>query len=67
MQIINRQNHFKDKSLLCCDCGEAFTFTAGEQEYFLAKSLSVPKRCHFCRDRRKRTLLPDQGVRHDQA
>ena len=65
MQIINSQSHIKDKSLQCVDCGAAFTFTAGEQEYFTAKMLSVPKRCPKCRDRRKRTLLPDSGARHD--
>jgi hypothetical protein len=55
---------FTDKILRCCDCGESFVFTAGEQAYYRSKGLSEPKRDKACRARRKRTLLPDpEGVR----
>ncbi len=41
---------FTDKTLICKDCNCEFLFTAGEQEFFHAKSLiNVPKRCHNCR------------------
>jgi len=53
---------FKDKTIRCCDCGQSFVFTAGEQSYFYSKSLSIPKRCKSCRELRKRTLLPDLEV-----
>ena len=59
------QHTFNDKILRCCDCGESFIFTAGEQAYYKSKELSEPHRCKFCRDRRKRTLLPDPEVRLD--
>ncbi len=45
---------FEDKSLQCADCGETFTFTAGEQEFFQSKGYTnEPKRCPACRQNRK--------------
>jgi hypothetical protein len=64
MHEINGQV-FIDKILKCLDCGESFVFTAGEQAYFRSKSLSAPRRCQPCRNRRKRTLLPDPEVCND--
>lgn len=58
---LNRQR-FRDKVLHCCDCGQSFVFTAGEQAYFTSKSLSEPKRCRPCRELRKRTLIPAPEV-----
>jgi len=41
---------FQDKSLQCSDCGQQFTFTAGEQEFFESKGFTnEPKRCPTCR------------------
>ena len=41
---------FEDKQLQCCDCANAFVFSAGEQEFFATKGLSnQPKRCENCR------------------
>ncbi|MCC7530005.1 MAG: zinc-ribbon domain containing protein [Candidatus Melainabacteria bacterium] len=41
---------FEDKTLSCKDCQQAFTFTAGEQEFYAAKKLTnEPKRCLDCR------------------
>lgn len=51
----------KNKQILCLDCGATFTFTIGEQRYFLSKGLSEPKRCRACRERRRFTLVPDNG------
>ncbi|MBM4461762.1 MAG: hypothetical protein FJ012_00305 [Chloroflexi bacterium] len=56
-----KKPHFRDKVLRCCDCGREFTFTAGEQVYFHSKSLSEPKRCKPCRQRRRTTLVPDHN------
>jgi CxxC-x17-CxxC domain-containing protein len=40
----------QDKSLVCFDCGAAYTFTAEEQEAFRAKGHNhPPKRCPACR------------------
>ncbi len=45
---------FEDKSLQCADCGAAFTFSAGEQEFFESKGYTnEPKRCPACRQSRK--------------
>jgi hypothetical protein len=45
---------FKDMKLSCADCGEEFTFTAGEQKYFLEKAYDIPRRCVKCRAIRKK-------------
>jgi len=42
-----------DKDLVCKDCGQSFTFTAGEQEFFQTRGFSEPIRCKSCRDVRK--------------
>ncbi len=47
------------KCLVCVDCGADFTFTVGEQRYFLSKGLSIPKRCKPCREKRRATLVPE--------
>ena len=41
---------FQDKTLTCRDCGQQFTFTAGEQEFYQSKGLAnEPGRCADCR------------------
>ena len=41
---------FEDKTLTCRDCGEAFVFTAGEQEFYQEKGFTnEPTRCPNCR------------------
>jgi CxxC-x17-CxxC domain-containing protein len=42
-----------DTTLTCRDCGQAFTFTAGEQEFFASRGFSEPSRCASCRSARK--------------
>ena len=45
---------FEDKTLQCTDCGENFTFSAEEQEFFQSKGYTnEPKRCPACRAARK--------------
>ncbi|MBA4182046.1 MAG: hypothetical protein C0506_15760 [Anaerolinea sp.] len=45
---------FADKILTCSDCGAAFTFTAGEQEFHQSKGFSnEPRRCPDCRAARR--------------
>ncbi len=45
---------FQDKSIQCSDCGTAFTFSAGEQEFFESRGYTnEPKRCPPCRQARK--------------
>ncbi len=43
-----------DKTLTCGECGDQFTFTVGEQEFFASKGFTnEPKRCTQCRGARK--------------
>ena len=44
---------YTDKTLSCQDCGQEFTFTADDQEFFAGKGYSEPKRCPDCRRARK--------------
>jgi CxxC-x17-CxxC domain-containing protein len=45
---------FADRTLTCRDCGQAFTFTSGEQEFFAQKGFtSDPSRCPTCRASRR--------------
>ena len=45
---------YADKVLNCRDCGQAFTFTAGEQEFHASKGFeNEPSRCQECRAIRK--------------
>jgi len=42
-----------DKTLTCRDCGQAFTFTSGEQDFYASRGFSEPSRCPDCRAARK--------------
>ena len=60
---------FQDRELTCRDCGGAFVFTAGEQEFYASKGLqNDPVRCPSCRATRKmmrpedRDETPQYGV-----
>jgi CxxC-x17-CxxC domain-containing protein len=45
---------YTDKILTCSDCGAAFTFTAGEQEFHASKGFTnEPRRCPDCRQSRR--------------
>lgn len=60
---------YEDKILKCRDCGQEFTFTAGEQEFYAERGFNnAPSRCKACRDAKKsaakpaRNLLPPRYV-----
>ena len=38
-----------DITLTCRDCGQPFTFTEGEQDFYNSKGYSQPTRCASCR------------------
>ncbi len=45
---------YEDKTLVCKECGQDFTFTAGEQEFSAEKGFqNEPARCRDCRMARK--------------
>jgi len=53
---------FEDKLLQYSDCGQEFTFTAGEQEFYSSRGLqNEPKRCPECRRARKSERFGDGG------
>ena len=45
---------YRDRILTCRDCGQDFTFTSGEQEFYASKGLTnTPSRCPSCRAARR--------------
>ena len=42
-----------DTILTCRDCGQSFTFTSGEQDFYASRGFSEPSRCADCRAARK--------------
>ena len=45
---------YEDKTLTCTECGQAFTFTADDQQYHADKGyMNEPKRCTSCRQARR--------------
>lgn len=45
----------EDRTLTCRDCGEEFTFTAGEQRFYMERGLlNDPQRCATCRAAKRR-------------
>jgi CxxC-x17-CxxC domain-containing protein len=45
---------YEDKTLVCKECGQEFTFTAGEQQFYAEKGFqNEPQRCKACRDAKK--------------
>ena len=46
--------NYADKTLTCRECGQPFTFTAGEQEFYQTHGLMhEPSRCPECRTARR--------------
>ena len=45
---------YQDKQIQCVECGNSFTFTVREQEFFASKGYAnEPKRCLNCRQKRR--------------
>src|SRR4051794_41814351 len=42
-----------DMTLTCRDCGQGFTFTSGEQDFYASRGFSEPTRCADCRAARR--------------
>src|SRR5260221_12565132 len=46
--------NYQDRTLTCRDCGQDFTFTVGEQEFYASRGLTnLPGRCPDCRAARR--------------
>jgi CxxC-x17-CxxC domain-containing protein len=53
---------YADQTLTCRDCGLAFTFTAGEQDFYASRGFTnTPSRCPDCRAARKAERGGDGG------
>ena len=53
---------FEDKTLECSDCGNEFTFSAEEQEFFQSRGYTnEPNRCPECRQARKSERYGSSG------
>ncbi len=56
---------YSDKTLTCRDCGQTFTWSAGEQEFYAQRGLTnEPGRCPDCRaqSRQRRDARPGAGA-----
>lgn len=54
---------YEDKILKCRDCGQEFTFTAGEQEFYAERGFNnAPSRCKACRDAKKSAAKPARNL-----
>ena len=59
---------FQDRTLTCRDCGQQFTFTAGEQEFYQSRGLvNEPGRCQNCRSARKQSRGDSGGYAYSTA
>jgi CxxC-x17-CxxC domain-containing protein len=52
---------FEDRTLVCEDCSEEFTFSADEQQFFYERGFQSPKRCKSCRQKRKMSRTDSSG------
>ncbi|HEY1354475.1 MAG TPA: zinc-ribbon domain containing protein [Ktedonobacteraceae bacterium] len=58
---------YQDRILTCRDCGQEFTFTSGEQEFFASKGLTnAPSRCPECRKARRGNSFSSARPRSEQ-
>jgi len=54
-----------DRTLVCKDCGNEFTFTDGEQEFYKEKGLqNEPQRCPDCRKAKKAAFNRNRAPRN---
>lgn len=57
----------QDQQLTCKDCGNTFTWTVGEQEFYKAKGFdNQPTRCPDCRKKRKAEKMGSRGDRGER-
>lgn len=57
IQMSKTSSEFEDTSIVCIDCIQEFTWTAGEQIFFREKNLeNPPKRCKECKKAKNRRL-----------
>lgn len=42
-----------DRTVLCVDCGAAFTLSDLQQKFYIERGLALPRRCESCRAKRR--------------
>jgi DNA-directed RNA polymerase subunit RPC12/RpoP len=58
---------YKDKTLVCKDCGKDFVFTSGEQAFYAEKGFqNEPVRCPDCRKARKASRFNNRRDNEDR-
>lgn len=59
---------FSDQQLTCVDCGNQFTWTASEQQFYSDKGFTnPPKRCPDCRAKKKANFGDSRGGGHHHS
>ncbi len=56
-----------DQILTCKDCGQQFTWTVSEQEFYASKGFSAPVRCPECRRKLKEQKQGGTSGRFDRG
>jgi CxxC-x17-CxxC domain-containing protein len=52
---------YADKTLMCADCNQEFSFSASEQQFYADRQFSEPRRCPSCRAVRKASRGESSG------
>lgn len=56
-----------DKNITCKMCGQEFTFTVGEQEWYSERNLNEPKYCKACRAERRKQKEKQNNIHNDSV
>ncbi len=59
--LIRKSKPMPDKTLRCVDCGNEFSFSEKDQEFYNQRGFQEPKRCKDCRDKRRRERGGSRG------
>jgi cold shock CspA family protein len=52
-QLVSPRPATEDKWITCKSCGLEFLWSAGDQQFYASRSISAPKSCRDCREKRK--------------
>lgn len=54
---------YKDRRIVCRECGREFIFTVGEQEFYASRGFETePVRCPECRRKRKQAARKQKEI-----
>lgn len=52
----------EDKIVKCKECGEDFTITIDDQQWYASKGFHEPKRCKSCRALRRQKIIGREDI-----